>query len=213
MSYLPSLDLCYGSRSRACYPAGTMADDREDLPIERESFELVVESEGALTVATSTKRKTFKLDPTDSLPITVRFGAPDWLPATAYVRGAWVLNAGDGKYYKARFGHTSAATFVADAGKWELQTVPVGSVQTPIDLWLDVGEILASGTPPVWVVPTGLTKDSQAGANYTATIQLSGGTIATGSTSTRYTVAVKVTTDSTPARVLERSLDVLVLQR
>ena len=73
------------------------------------------------------------------------------------------------------------------------------------DAELGTGEEI-SGTP-VWTVPDGITKDSQANTTTTATIWLSGGTAGV-----EYAIACKITTNNSVARVHEKTIVVPVLQ-
>ena len=70
--------------------------------------------------------------------------------------------------------------------------------------WLASGETISTA---VVTVGAGLTKDSDSitDTNTSVTVWLSGGT-----DQTEYTVACKITTDSTPARTVERTIKVYV---
>ena len=57
-------------------------------------------------------------------------------------------------------------------------------------------------------VPTGMTEESSSNTTTTATIWLSGGIAGT-----EYTVGCEITTNSSPARVDERSITIKVVQR
>lgn len=70
---------------------------------------------------------------------------------------------------------------------------------------LGTGEQI-SGTP-VWTVPSGITKDSQANTTTTATVWLSGGTAGN-----EYEIACKISTNNSPARTHEKTIVVPVLQ-
>ena len=69
--------------------------------------------------------------------------------------------------------------------------------------WLATGEAISVST---WTVPTGITKDSDASADSTTTIWLSGGT-----DGTTYTLTNHITTDA--GREDDRSFDVIVEER
>ena len=71
--------------------------------------------------------------------------------------------------------------------------------------WLESGEIIASHT---MTVDTGITKVSSSNDDDSVTVWLSGGT-AGG----RYNVTCRITTDTLPARVEDRTMRILVVQR
>jgi hypothetical protein len=71
--------------------------------------------------------------------------------------------------------------------------------------WLGTGEIIASHT---MTVDTGITNVSSSNDDDSVTIWLSGGT-AGG----RYNVTCRITTDTLPARVEDRTMRILAVQR
>lgn len=71
--------------------------------------------------------------------------------------------------------------------------------------WLTSPEIISNVS---WIVPGDLTTAASSYTNTTATIFLSGGTL--GQT---YTVVCRVTTDSTPARVADRSFELEIVEQ
>ena len=71
--------------------------------------------------------------------------------------------------------------------------------------WLEAGEIIASHTA---TVDTGITKVSSSNDDDSVTVWLSGGT-AGGS----YNVVCRITSNTLPARVEDRTIRILVVQR
>lgn len=73
--------------------------------------------------------------------------------------------------------------------------------------WLAVGETIVSA---IVTVDSGITKDSDSltDTNSSVTVFLSGGTAGVS-----YTVACRITTNSTPARTDERSITISVVER
>ncbi len=69
--------------------------------------------------------------------------------------------------------------------------------------WLDIGETISSVT---WVVPSGITKDSEVTGTVTVKVWLSGGTAGT-----TYSIAAKIVT--TDSRTDERTMDIKVVDR
>jgi len=76
--------------------------------------------------------------------------------------------------------------------------------------WLAVGETISSH---VVTVASGLTKDSDSEFGGKVTVILSGGTAGTKANPSTYKVSCKITTDSVPARIDERSIFVNVVER
>ena len=70
---------------------------------------------------------------------------------------------------------------------------------------LTTSEVISTS---VWTVPSGLTKDSDSKTNTTATVVLSGGVAGT-----KYQIANKIVTDSSPARTYERTVNLRVKER
>ena len=60
----------------------------------------------------------------------------------------------------------------------------------------------------VWTIPAGITKVSQVDAAHKSTVFLSGGTLGA-----RYVVSCRATTNSSPAKVLERAFTVRLVAR
>lgn len=137
-------------------------------------------------------------DPDAKIDYTIRWGAPAWLTATAYVYGAWVYDTTDGKFYRCIVGHTSGAARTDDKKKWTLQKKR---------LWLDP-ETDEQITTAVFTVPAGLTKESETNDGYTATVWLSGGTAGT-----TYKVTCRITTDNATARIDDRTIEIPVVER
>ena len=71
--------------------------------------------------------------------------------------------------------------------------------------WLEAGEIIASH---VIVVSTGITKDSSSNDDDSVTVWLSG-----GSAGVSYNVTCRITTDTLPARVEDRTMKIQVVER
>jgi hypothetical protein len=71
--------------------------------------------------------------------------------------------------------------------------------------WLTGSEIISSFALDV---PSGLTLDSSSNDNTSVTAWISGGTV-----NTKYAVGCEITTNSSPARVDERSITIKVRQR
>lgn len=69
--------------------------------------------------------------------------------------------------------------------------------------WLDTGETIVTST---WIVPDGLTQDSDSSTGTTATVWLAGGTVGT-----RYTVTNRITTSA--GRTDDRSIRISVQDR
>ena len=143
---------------------------------------------------------TYTKDPDSTLDYTIRWGAAAWVASTAYKRYSWVWNALDGLFYQCLTPHTSQAAFASDQSKWKKKG----------DLWLDPqSSPVETVTAVVWTVPAGLTNENDTDDGYSATIWLSGGTVEES-----YTVACKVTTNSTPEfRIGERSITITVEQK
>jgi hypothetical protein len=71
--------------------------------------------------------------------------------------------------------------------------------------WLTGGETISTAT---WTVSSGITKDSESNSTTKAKVWLSGGTAGT-----TYTATNRITTNSTPARTDERTIEIRVEQR
>lgn len=112
----------------------------------------------------STIIATYIKDPDAIKTYTIRWGAPNWAATTAYVVDDAVYDPLTSKYYLCTIAHTSQAARSSDSSRWSV--IDEG-------LFLATGVTLSSDT---WVVPTGITKDSETNDSYKSTITLSGGT-------------------------------------
>lgn len=150
----------------------------------------------------------FKQDPSSTIKYTIRWGAPAWQASTPYVVDDCVFDAQYKKYHRCIEQHTSDPSDIdTDINngfwKWEKE-----------GFWLNglTAENI-NGATPEWVVPVPLVKASQSQDSYTATVVIEGGAGTPTDPPTQYDVSCKVTTDQTPAEIVERSIGIVLVER